>query len=198
MKRKVENCRRCGAALTGTLQWCQECIAKDTFICTKCGVEKPLEDFQKVNTQLGHKPCCRKCHYELYVKARPSNIEKRNEYKLRWKKKTMEKFPEYYRDLLRAGRRACALKKYGLTEDGYIKLLEEQGFACAICDKKIDPNKLLSADHDHTTGLHRGLLCFQCNTVLGNVNEDVDRLRKMIAYLEKYRDIHKKILDNKQ
>jgi len=50
---------------------------------------------------------------------------------------------------------------YGITEDEYKTLFEAQGGACAICNGKRREN--LDVDHDHATGVIRGLLCKRCN-----------------------------------
>jgi Recombination endonuclease VII len=39
-------------------------------------------------------------------------------------------------------------------------------------------------DHCHTKGHFRGWLCDRCNTVLGQVGDDADLLRRMADYLE--------------
>ena len=41
-------------------------------------------------------------------------------------------------------------------------------------------------DHNHETGEFRGMLCYQCNVVLGFVRDDPERLRKAAEYLERY------------
>jgi len=43
-------------------------------------------------------------------------------------------------------------------------------------------------DHCHQRGHFRGWLCDRCNKTLGAVNDDIDLLRKMIAYLERNRE----------
>lgn len=42
----------------------------------------------------------------------------------------------------------------------------------------------LHVDHDHETGLIRGLLCHHCNTLLGHAKDSVDVLEAAIVYLK--------------
>jgi hypothetical protein len=43
----------------------------------------------------------------------------------------------------------------------------------------------LAIDHDHETGVVRGLLCGQCNhQLLGGSHDSIERLRLAITYLE--------------
>jgi len=73
---------------------------------------------------------------------------------------------------------------YGLTEEKYRELLERQGFACKIC---LVPNnkQLLHVDHDHKTKLIRGLLCRQCNTMIGLAHENTTIMLRGIQYLKR-------------
>ena len=68
----------------------------------------------------------------------------------------------------------------------YNLLLEEQGGTCAICKEECPSGRRLAQDHCHDTGKNRGLLCCKCNRGLGNLNDDLDRLRAAVLYLEKY------------
>ena len=43
-------------------------------------------------------------------------------------------------------------------------------------------------DHNHTTNQFRGWLCHQCNRALGSMNEDVNRLKSAIEYLELHKN----------
>ena len=42
--------------------------------------------------------------------------------------------------------------------------------------------KNLHIDHDHETGVVRGMLCSACNTSLGRLIEDIDRIRGLAEY----------------
>ena len=44
----------------------------------------------------------------------------------------------------------------------------------------------LYIDHDHDTGAPRKLLCAMCNTGLGRFRDNLDRLRKAVAYMESF------------
>ena len=60
---------------------------------------------------------------------------------------------------------------------------DAQGGLCAICGRK-QPEKWLAVDHDHETGVIRGLLCSRCNSGLGQFKDNPDRLRLAADYLE--------------
>lgn len=73
------------------------------------------------------------------------------------------------------------LKKFGITEAEYSRLFNQQGGTCAICKGLPDTRwKMLAVDHDHSTGKVRGLLCMTCNTMLGRLE---DRLDKVLEYI---------------
>lgn len=80
---------------------------------------------------------------------------------------------------------------HGMRPQELRDLWAAQGGACANprCDAVFDlehPDHRngLQIDHCHATGKVRGLLCKSCNTALGHINDDVERLRGLIAYLE--------------
>ena len=70
---------------------------------------------------------------------------------------------------------------FNLTVDEYDEILEYQGGVCAICDRP-PKTRRLSVDHDHKTGLVRGLLCYGCNRTLGNNQEE--KMHRMSYYLK--------------
>lgn len=78
------------------------------------------------------------------------------------------------------------LKKYGLTQEQFSERLESQGSCCAICKTRDPGGRGWQIDHDHVTGVARGILCVPCNTVLGLTHEDASRLLAAMEYLEKW------------
>lgn len=74
-------------------------------------------------------------------------------------------------------------EKYGITEADYSKMLALQHEKCAIC-KCYQRYQRLSVDHDHKTGMVRGLLCVQCNRGIGRFFDSPIRLRRAAEYLE--------------
>lgn len=82
------------------------------------------------------------------------------------------------------------VRKYGLTQADYERLLAEQGGGCAICG--VQPEELtvgryrtyLHVDHDEETGRVRGLLCPDHNLLIGRWQHDPALLRRAAAYLE--------------
>lgn len=60
-------------------------------------------------------------------------------------------------------------RRYGITQEDYIKMWEEQDGKCKLCGKK--PEGYLDIDHDHKTGRVRGLLCRGCNLMLDEMLE---------------------------
>ena len=74
---------------------------------------------------------------------------------------------------------------YGITIEQYDQMFNVQEGKCKVCGK--DQSELkqpLSVDHNHTTGKVRGLLCPNCNTILGHAKDDTDILQKVINYLK--------------
>ena len=98
----------------------------------------------------------------------------------------------------RAKQRQTYLSRhYGASMAALEALLEQQRGACAIClrpwrccngAKVVRFEKVflqyVYVDHDHATGGIRGLLCNSCNTAIGLLEDDPNRIRNAIRYLE--------------
>jgi len=82
-------------------------------------------------------------------------------------------------------RKSYVLKsKYNLTSEQFLDMYYTQKGCCAICG--INESELkysLGVDHCHKTKKVRGLLCNKCNTALGYMNDDVEAVLNMAAYL---------------
>lgn len=73
---------------------------------------------------------------------------------------------------------------YGLKPGEYGQIYRHQGGVCAICRRATGASKRLAVDHDHATGLVRGLLCSRDNQLLGHLRDDPDAFRRAAWYLE--------------
>jgi hypothetical protein len=86
------------------------------------------------------------------------------------------------------------LRKYGLSLDEYNKLRKEQNYSCAVCGKHetevvqgraLTTDHALHVDHCHETKKVRGLLCTNCNTLLGKCHDNSQILKKAVDYLNR-------------
>jgi hypothetical protein len=76
-------------------------------------------------------------------------------------------------------------REYGISQDDLNALIEFQNGQCGICFKtfKID-TKTMNVDHDHNTGIVRGVLCSSCNTGLGQLGDSIDGIKRALYYLK--------------
>ncbi len=80
-------------------------------------------------------------------------------------------------------------QRFGVTLKEYQEKLVSQHGVCAICGKPETSTfngklRNLSIDHNHITKKPRGLLCNDCNVMLGWAHEDVSILLNAVKYLE--------------
>ncbi len=130
-------------------------------ICSKCKVEKPFDQFYiDRRSKTGYTSRCRGCA---------------NEASKDWYRKS----PEYRQIIRNSGLKT----RFGIDQDDYFQMLEDQGGVCYICEEK--PEGYLHVDHNHKTGEVRGLLCKSCNHGLGNFRDNIAFLKNAIKYLDK-------------
>jgi len=71
-----------------------------------------------------------------------------------------------------------------ISSASYQRLLQAQGYACAICGISAEESQQsFNVDHNHETQHVRGLLCMRCNIGLGYFKDDTNRLAFAIEYL---------------
>lgn len=132
--------------------------------CARCGETKPESEFpvdpRRPSRRYAYCLLCKRDYMREYRRANPAaqKIKQRHD----------------------------NLRKYGITQADYETMLVAQDGRCAICGSR-DPgtrqHDRMVVDHDHATGLLRGLLCVACNRGLGNFGDDVHRLSSAIRYL---------------
>jgi hypothetical protein len=90
----------------------------------------------------------------------------------------------------RRWRRTHRLKRYALTRELFDRLLETQGYACAMCHEPFEDGQAIFIDHDHRCckeekrscgQCRRGLLCLSCNTALGVIERKGELARAYLA-----------------
>jgi hypothetical protein len=76
-------------------------------------------------------------------------------------------------------------QKYSLSLKEYNDMLLKQEGRCKICGiPQIALAEALVVDHDHKSSKVRGLLCKQCNLVLGNAKDSPEILLRAADYLK--------------
>lgn len=141
-----------------------------TKTCNTCGETKPvIEFYAHARMKDG---CSNRCKVCDRLRA------------IAWSRRKRSEDPHYATNMhLRT--------LYGFSLQGYRDLLAAQGGKCAACGAT-EPGgrgRRFHVDHDHATGVIRGLLCHPCNVGLGHFGDDVDRLMAAAAYLLSKRDV---------
>lgn len=129
---------------------------------------------------------CKACHKRITDEWKASHKDLLAERaRVRNKKKRLAYSPSQKRDYhLR--------KNYGMTLTEYLELFRKQGECCANqgC-RTTQPKSGWHLDHDHGSGAIRGILCSECNRLLGCGNDSVTVIRGAAEYLERSRDVQK-------
>ena len=140
-------------------------------VCCKCLQEKPYESFHKRSAlKDGRKAWCKSCDKQY----REAN-----------KEKLLQKAKDSYHNKTDCEKRTPALqRKYGITHQDYLNMLQDQDGQCAVCGLPEENNHKgrLCVDHNHHTGKVRGLLCHNCNRSLGLLGDDVEVLYNLYKY----------------
>lgn len=94
----------------------------------------------------------------------------------------------------------ATLRKYGLTLQEWLTILELQGNVCPICKKAPSSGRFV-VDHEHARGYRRmkpeerrkrvrGICCFYCNRYFLSKGITAEKARNIIEYLEAYAGLH--------
>ena len=148
----------------------------ETRVCRVCKKQKNLLD-------------------EYYLSRRDPT--KKSSYSYECKECTVKRTVEYNREHSTSVRSQYLKRNYGLTFEEFEAMLSDQDNCCAICKstKPLGRHKRFNVDHHNKTGNVRGLLCSNCNTALGLVNDNIHTLKSMIQYLESHEETNTRELD---
>lgn len=193
---KTKRCRLC-EQVKPTSEFHLDKSAKDGYVAFCKGCKSEVDKQRRLND-----PDSKRKSRENARKYREAHPEYANEWAKKWRRENPEKvraknkryearYPErakaqkrkYQKRMAREIRNTKYMRQYGITLIDYEVMLESQGGGCAICSGAGKIN--LAVDHCHTTGKVRGLLCCQCNHLLGNANDDPTILANAIKYLTK-------------
>lgn len=153
-----------------------------TKTCRKCGEQKTLENFYKNNRyRLGVICICKPCHVIRTNTWAKNNRALYNKTQRAWRKARPTLTDSYQ-----------FKSRYGLTLDQFDSMLISQHFQCKICKLNMSyaKKRRFCIDHDHKTGKIRGLLCDPCNSSIGQMKYNVDRLNSAIEYIKEHSPCH--------
>lgn len=168
--------------------------------CCQCRETLAAVEFNKhAASKDGLYPSCRSCtnrgKRDRYAedpesakaRLRASYLRRRDKALADGRESWAKRDPEDSRHKFRAGH---LKRKFGITLAQYDDMFAEQQGLCAICqnpevdvDARTGRLRYLAIDHCHASGSVRGLLCRRCNTALGLLEDDRERIRKMLDYL---------------
>lgn len=73
------------------------------------------------------------------------------------------------------------IRRYRVNRSDFMTLIKKQNFCCAICKKPFE--KTPNIDHDHDTGIVRGLLCSNCNVGIGMFQHNTVIIKSAMSYI---------------
>lgn len=135
------------------------------------GTQMPREEYLR-----------RKREYARKKYATPEYREAHAAYAREYRLKHPEKRRGYVRKSYDKNYGGRLLSKYGIDMAEFDRMLAAQGGVCAICGG-LSGGRRFHVDHDHTTGAVRGLLCSSCNTAIGHLGDDPNRVAAAATYL---------------
>ena len=136
-----------------------------TEYCRICGVELTDENWY-LSRKNKNQHVCKKCDRASCKKYRRNNPKK---------------IRQWHRE-------NHLTRKYGISFPEYESMLRLQDYRCAICGRKFTKDNVACVDHDHKTGQVRALLCKQCNTGIGMLQDNPSIIHEAEMYIRKYKE----------
>lgn len=115
----------------------------------------------------------KKSYARLYYKAHKQQMIA---YKKKWRDKNPLKVKKHKLSWLKE-----------ITVELYYDIFNNQNGKCAICGiARTELSRDMCIDHNHATNKLRGLLCSNCNFMLGYGKESIEVFKNAIKYLKKH------------
>ncbi len=151
-------------------------------VCRDCGEEKEYAEFYRSShIKDGYNSWCKICTRKRKAASNAKRVSEMGEIADRLRRKEyVSRYRSKYPERVARSSRHQKLKKFGWSIDAYEEQYAVQEGRCYVCDLF---KEVLHADHDHTTGKPRKLLCSNCNTALGLLKEDIKIMQNLIDYV---------------
>lgn len=154
--------------------------------CKACGELKRVDEFNlRKRESESRSAVCRQCAYAKQKLRYDTDPEFRAKISAQ-----ATAYAAANRDRIRAKN----LARYDITPATYDLMFDDQNGNCAICFKagyrlgsggEANRYNVLCVDHDHETGVVRGLLCMRCNRAIGMLGDSHEVLVSAISYLKR-------------
>jgi len=125
----------------------------------------------EANTHRWQKNNPEKCAF-MRKRYRKENPEKINQIARVWRDENREKVNS-----------TAIYGRLGITGEQRYKIIEAHGNKCDVCQCELLESKLACVDHDHATGVIRGILCHNCNRALGLLKDNEVIIQRLVEYL---------------
>jgi hypothetical protein len=121
---------------------------------------------------------CKPCRYATSRRWAKANKERYLKQQRGWQNKPSKQVPTLTNAQL------GHIKAYHkLSVEEYSRLVEESAGKCMVCGTE---SKSLDVDHNHSTGVARGLLCRSCNTLVGYLETNSHKIKRALEYIEEH------------
>lgn len=121
-------------------------------------------------------------------RCRPCDLIYQREYQKKHpdKRRNRKMSPEQRTRASINSRRHYFRKVYDMSLEDFEALWDQQEGRCACCSNELQRDRTTHVDHCHVTGAIRGLLCHGCNTGMGLLGDDIERLQLAVEYLGRF------------
>lgn len=144
-------------------------------LCIRCNLKKDIKKFYRDNYRKDKLSCyCKSCQDKNLIRLGIRSKE--------YRKAEYKRNKETYRE-------NSYKRKFNISIEDYNYLFNKQNGLCSICKGKFVGRKdarHFAIDHNHKTKKIRGLLCSNCNKLLGMCKDNIEILKLAIKYLRRY------------